>query len=265
MICVKPYLRKIKGSGRDYVYLPCGQCVCCKVNKAREWSFRMMAESGYWPSSAFLTLTYMSDEVVSLDKRDLQLAFKRARKGGLQFRYFAAGEYGGETGRPHYHVCIFYRGDLGFAPDISFGVNNGHLSWWPHGITNVGSFTVESSRYVADYLLKSVGDPPPLEVAEPFRLVSQGLGKQYILDNRKVIDAHDVPYLRFKKSFIAIPRYYRKFLTTWVDEAGVTLASRRFIKSSEGGTIRFLESSWDRRSQRERNFTTRQLMHSKEF
>lgn len=261
MICVKPFRRKIPGSNGEYVPLPCGQCVCCRVNKAREWAFRMVAESGYWPESAFLTLTYADDSVINVCKEDLQKAFKRARKSGLKFKYFASSEYGGDNGRPHYHVCIFYQGDLGFTPDVSYGRNNGHLSWWPHGISNLGTFSVESARYTADYMLKALGDPAPAFVAEPFRLVSLGLSKQYLLDNRTAFENDAIP---FRGSYLAVPRYYRKFMTRWVDEDGVLLSTRKFMARIGGKTLS--RQYWANVcEQRERNFTTRQIMHKKEF
>lgn len=255
MICVKPFWRKIPGS-KVQVPLGCGQCVACKINKAREWAFRMTAESGYWPESAFLTLTYADDSVIDLCKEDLQKAFKRARKGGLKFKYFASGEYGGEYGRPHYHVCIFYDGDLGFVPDISYGKNNGHLSWWPEGICNLGTFSRESARYTSDYLLKELGAPSPAFRVAPFRLVSLGLAKRYLEDNRNVIENAG---LRFGSSFIATPRYYRKFMVQWIDEVGVPLRNSQYIASLKG--VRLIE--WVRGTQRERNIITRQSLISR--
>lgn len=112
MLCVNPLSISVKGTAQ-LITVPCGQCVACKVNRAREWEFRLVAESGFWPDSAFLTLTYVDPEIISVDRVHLQLAFKRARKSGLKFKYYAAAEYGGQTKRPHYHVCLFYQGDLG--------------------------------------------------------------------------------------------------------------------------------------------------------
>lgn len=260
MICVKPFWRKISGSGGAEVPLPCGQCVVCKINKAREWAFRMVAESGYWPNSAFLTLTYADDAVLNVSRRDLQLAFKRARRSGLEFKYFASSEYGGTLGRPHYHVCLFFRGDLGFAADISYGKGNGHLSWWPHGIVNLGQFTRESARYTADYLLKELGAPTEAWRASPFRLVSNGLAKQYLLDNRYSFENDSI---RFGNSFIGVPRYYRKFMADWLDDRGIPLRVSKFVKTSLGG-VRYLESNFARTEQRERNVVARQRLHSVE-
>ncbi|AXB22553.1 replication initiation protein [Lynx canadensis associated microvirus CLP 9413] len=48
-------------------------------------------------------------EAYTLAKRDFQLFMKRLRKAfpDQKIRYFAAGEYGSETFRPHYHAILF--------------------------------------------------------------------------------------------------------------------------------------------------------------
>lgn len=225
MTCVKPFYHKIPGNNLP-VPLPCGQCVVCKINRAREWAFRMVAESTYWPDTAFLTLTYSDDEVLNVNKKDLQDAFKRARFAGLQFKYFASSEYGGVTGRPHYHVCLFYKGDLAFVPDESFGKNNGHLAWWPHGIVNLGTFTRESARYTADYMLKELGAEQPSWRVQSFRLVSLGMGEWYFMHNRF---AYENNPLRFGSSFISVPRYFRKRMVQWIDDNGVPLRNLKYV------------------------------------
>lgn len=69
------------------------------------------------PDNAFVTLTY-SDEFVpvataggfapTLNPRDLQLFLKRLRiQLPHQMRFFAVGEYGDQTQRPHYHLGLF--------------------------------------------------------------------------------------------------------------------------------------------------------------
>lgn len=110
---------------RDYVVLPCGKCVGCKLDYSRQWADRCMLEMQYHNSTWFVTLTYDDDHIpttyyaadqetgeamraATLSKRDLQLFFKRLRKNtGQQIRYFCAGEYGDQTKRPHYHCIIF--------------------------------------------------------------------------------------------------------------------------------------------------------------
>lgn len=110
----------------EWIEIPCGKCIGCRLKYSREWANRCMMESYDHEHNWFLTLTYNDNHLPSkrkyydgdgnekespfhpLVKRDLQLFFKRLRNhSGQKFRYFAAGEYGSKSGRPHYHVIIF--------------------------------------------------------------------------------------------------------------------------------------------------------------
>jgi len=166
----------------------------------------MVHESEEFSDSAFLTLTYESDDQLSLDKTHLQLAFKRIRRSGVGMKYYACGEYGGLTFRPHYHVCLFFDGDLGFVSDVSLGKGNGRCSWWPHGLVNYGVFNSSSARYTADYILKSIGVEYPAFLSSPFRLCSTGMGKRYLERNRAQIEKFGVTLNGVHKP---VSRYYK--------------------------------------------------------
>ena len=73
---------------------------------------RMLHELSDYEDAVFVTLTYDEDHIPSnhsLKKSDLQKWFKRVRKEiePKKIRYFACGEYGDKTQRPHYHAIIF--------------------------------------------------------------------------------------------------------------------------------------------------------------
>lgn len=134
----------------------------------------MMLESVVHAESSFVTLTY-SDEFIpdkgSLEKRDLQLFMKRIRKNtGLPLRYFAVGEYGDDTWRPHYHLALF-----GLSPMLQPAVN----SSWGLGFVEVGDLTFASAAYVAGYCSKKLNSPadPRLNGRYPeFALMSRRPG-----------------------------------------------------------------------------------------
>lgn len=83
---------------------------------------------------------------------------KRLRKRVGSFRYFLVGEYGGENGRPHFHVALFGVSS-GQAKEIAAAWSDRGTSF---GFVHVGSLTLKSARYVAKYCLKKMtarGDP----------------------------------------------------------------------------------------------------------
>lgn len=120
MQCPTPYqLKEPDQNGRAQL-VPCGACGACRHNKRTEWSFRLKEELKHSQSCYFLTLTYSDENLPHIDhenngtliKSDLQKFIKRLRKRqsshtSIKIRYYAVGEYGSRTKRPHYHALIF--------------------------------------------------------------------------------------------------------------------------------------------------------------
>lgn len=144
------------------VLLPCGRCIGCRLEYSRQWAMRCVHELSLVESSCFLTLTYDDAHLPllrSLDVRHLQLFMKRLRKRVGAVRFFACGEYGDSSGRPHYHVLLF-----GFDfPDKLFfklsGENRLYRSslleeLWTDGHSLIGEASFESAAYVSRYILK---------------------------------------------------------------------------------------------------------------
>lgn len=178
------------------VTVPCGTCVVCRRNRASEWSTRLQHELPYHQKSAFITLTYSNENLPvngfnmeTLCKRDFQLFMKRLRKELYpdKIKYFACGEYGSKTERPHYHAILFGWSPEnlvkhGYGDNITFSDKT--LSRiWDNGQVTVGSVTSGSIHYVTGYILKANLKKTALMAREKeFILSSQGLGKQYCLD-----------------------------------------------------------------------------------
>jgi len=147
--------------------LPCGQCVGCRLARSREWATRIMFESSLWRYNSFITLTYDDahlPEDGGLHHRDFQLFLKRFRKNhpDLTIRYYMAGEYGENYGRPHFHACIFNYGfnDRSYLKTMPSGsklyTSRELERLWPYGFSSVGDLTFESAAYVARYVMKKV-------------------------------------------------------------------------------------------------------------
>lgn len=101
----------------EFLQLPCGQCIECRLERSRVWAIRCMHEASLSEQNCFITLTfndYFVDPRLSLDKCDFRNFMKRLRKhlsGGVgqakRVRYFHAGEYGEQFERPHHHAILF--------------------------------------------------------------------------------------------------------------------------------------------------------------
>lgn len=96
--------------------VPCGRCPKCTSRRISGWSFRLMQEDKISSSALFVTMTYADNQAkrtrnnyLTLDKKHVQDFFKRLRKNSKTdgIKYYAVGEYGGKTARPHYHAIIF--------------------------------------------------------------------------------------------------------------------------------------------------------------
>lgn len=148
------------------VSLPCGQCIGCRLDKSREWAVRCVHEAQLHQENCFITLTYNEQNLPSdgsLQKTHLQKFWKRLRKhlNGKQIRYYACGEYGGKTKRPHYHACLFGHD---FEDKELYSVRESVPLYksetlskiWGKGFVTIGSVTFESAAYVARYITKKI-------------------------------------------------------------------------------------------------------------
>lgn len=201
--------------------VPCGKCLVCRKNRAREWAVRLQHEAEYYQQMCFITLTY-KDELIpilqdelTLWKNDLQKFFKRLRKNSnAKIKYFACGEYGGKTGRPHYHAIVF-----GWRPELSdtnkIGRKHGTdlysssilTELWPYGHNAVGGVSQRSIYYVTGYLLKKLNKQNRGTKAPEFMTASQGMGLQYAEQYSEIIRKAD---LKIHGVNVGTPLYYRK-------------------------------------------------------
>lgn len=164
--------------------IDCGQCIGCKLSKAREWAIRCTHEAKMHKASSFLTLTFSPDglndrqnkykesekkDIHSLNVKDFQLFMKRLRKKIkkthhiTELSYYHCGEYGEENGRPHYHVLLFgygfpdrYRWFKGKTRDYDLYRSEILEEVWPHGNSLIGNVTYESASYVSRYVTKKI-------------------------------------------------------------------------------------------------------------
>ncbi|QCQ84612.1 replication initiator protein [Blackfly microvirus SF02] len=177
--------------------LPCGKCILCRQEHARQWAVRITHEAQLWPLSSFVTLTY-SDEHLPKNQQlhypDLQNFWKRLRKKCGQLRYYSVGEYGDKTNRPHYHACIFGHA---FEHERIILQREPFLLWtnkllqdtWGLGHVSVGALNYATALYTASYVTKKLGykhrytmldreSGELLDMVQPKAYISNGGGRK---------------------------------------------------------------------------------------
>lgn len=209
------------------VSVPCGECVGCLLEKRRQWAVRCDHEKRMYEGSSFITLTYndvMLPRGGTLVLGDLQRFFKRLRKVRPEgVRYFACGEYGETTYRPHYHVLLLntYFGDQVFYKKSRAGYDlfrSAELAqlWCDNGLLigdhYIGNVTPESAGYCVGYCLKKFGSKFPDGFfgtrAPEFRVMSRkpGLGYPWFERYHSEAYAHDSAISNSRE--VRLPRYY---------------------------------------------------------
>ena len=168
----------------DFIEIPCGKCIGCRLQQSREWATRIMLESQDHDENWFITLTYDDNNIPEIDfaksvdpdtgelleagtlqtlsKRDLQLFNKRLRKEykNDKIRFFACGEYGESSARPHMHSIYFglHVKDLKFFKMSRLGdkyyISDTITRLWGKGHVLLAPLTWESAAYVARYVTK---------------------------------------------------------------------------------------------------------------
>ena len=174
-----------------------------------------MCESLDFKNSVYITLTYDQEHVTfvpdapapfyaTLYPKDLTNFFKRLRfyLGERKFRYYACGEYGGETKRPHYHAILF-NVDFCDSPIIEKA--------WGNGFVKVEEVNVATISYVAGYVQKKLygSDIYPDCITPPFSRMSKSIGKNYFDEHCDDIWENGLHFQGFR---IKVPRYYYKLL-----------------------------------------------------
>lgn len=210
------------------VQIPCGQCVGCRLDRAKSWAIRCMHEAKFHEQSCFLTLTYKEiPKGGSLNKVDFQRFMKRLRiwrsrydkgSGRRDLRYYMCGEYGEQFSRPHYHVLLF---GFNFS-DRRLCSTRGSVrlyrsglleKLWTHGICRIGDVSFESAAYVARYVQKKItGDAAASHYCgkeSEFNLMSRrpGIARKWIEKYSSSVYPHDFVTMQ-NGMRLRPPKYY---------------------------------------------------------
>lgn len=180
--------------------------------------------------NSWATLTYDDDQIPkhgTLRHSDYQRFMKRLRKNtGLEVRYYMCGEYGENTGRPHYHTCLFgvnwpdrkkhtenAQGDSLYTSEILNKL-------WGHGHTLTSELTFENAAYTARYCVQKhtgwraeehytrLTEEGPVQIEPEYNRMSlkPGIGATWFDKYQKDIYTNDYAIVRGKKT--KPPKFY---------------------------------------------------------
>lgn len=161
----------------EYIYVPCGKCVGCRSDNAKQWSIRAIKEFHMHKENCFITLTYDDNSSVveddplclcSLRYKHFQNFMKRLRKAtGQKIRYLVCGEYGTKNGRSHFHAILF---GFNFSDRKLHHIDEKNIRHYtsdiltqcwskdgiPIGFTDLSDVSEGACNYVSGYVLKKL-------------------------------------------------------------------------------------------------------------
>lgn len=198
-------------AGLGIVAVPCGTCNNCRINQSRIWRNRILLEQVMHGCSCFVTLTYDDRHIpdpAHLSKVHLQKYIKRLRYyvKPIKIRYFAVGEYGDASFRPHYHIVIF-----GLDPVLNEpSIKKAWLYAEPDIGIHIGELNKRSASYITGYITKKIlkkqkEHPTDYGKTDEFMLCSNGLGKKGAIKIAKTLKK-DKHWNEKKKQFKVIKR-----------------------------------------------------------
>jgi len=237
-----------KSFGKSFsLQLPCGRCIGCRLEKAKEWALRCnheasMHEAGL--NNSYITLTYATEHLPknnNLIKSEFQNFIRSLRKRTKKkIRYFMCGEYGVATAenkwiaRPHFHALLFgYR----FPNPKLVNIRKGNRVYtdalltkiWGKGACEIGAVTFQSAGYVARYILKKQQGEPE-EIFNRYVIINRetgemssrqleyismslkkGIGEKWYEQNSSDCFPHDYCVLPDGRQ-TPVPTYYRNLL-----------------------------------------------------
>lgn len=154
----------------------------------------------------------------------------RFNLGNRKIRYYACGEYGGETKRPHYHAILF---------DVDYSDTPVIEKSWNKGFVKVEDVNIATISYVAGYVQKKLygNDTYPDCIEPPFSRMSKSIGKKFFQEHCEDIWNNG---LHFQGYRIKVPRYFYKLLSD--KKIGSVEKWQVFEKQQENGRKAELDS-----------------------
>lgn len=244
MACAYPYQVKNQYFNKSLPYfnwnkpffnVPCGMCLNCRIDKRNSLEDECNYEYNKYGSGAFITLTYDDNHIehlvrvqpngdidLSLDYRDykhfryrLKSKINRLVAKGVQpskrfnplYKMLCVSEYGGQYGRPHFHI-LFFGLDYTFCKNL-------FKDCWKNGFVDVRPILNGGIRYVLKYLDKRlVGEQARLAfdnkgLERPRCWHSRGLGSGMYLEQLDYLRSHNFCYKTRHNKLRPVRKYWR--------------------------------------------------------
>lgn len=237
--------------------LPCGKCIECRLEYARQWAVRCVHEAQMHEHNCFITLTYSPENLKSerLVYEDFQKFMKRLRKlAQSPISVFVTGEYGEQSKRPHWHALIFgwepkdkkqwrtnERGDRIYRSSTLDKL-------WNKGHCEIGAVTFESAGYCARYAAKKLVHGSDQE--HDFHPISRKSSKHAI--GKRWLEKFWPDVFNYGKVVLkdgtqtSIPRYYEKWLKENQPEAWVRYVTETKVRNVQQAAAKekYQEDIW---------------------
>jgi len=238
MACDAPLSIKYKqplpdGNGGWIYYFPadCGKCLKCLIKRKAQWSYRMVEELNNSFSAYFVTLTYDDKHLTYTDsgntinpfdhKQFIENLKEYEKAEMLNYRpysteeiyrkdngikevgklaYYGVSEYGGKTGRSHWHYILFNIRD---TSSISLA--------WIKGRIQIDECNINTIDYVLKYMIKDRENDQPAGKKE-CSFMSKGIGMQGITEEfiKQISEPENNQVVNSRGHKVALPRIYRK-------------------------------------------------------
>lgn len=241
---IKEWLKEEKAT-----LIRCGHCPACKMESASSWANRMEMELPYHENAWFLTITYDNENVpyrytwdtgtgevlienLSLCYDDIQKFWKNLRRNidyhkrgdSTKLKYYAAGEYGGTTHRPHYHAIVYdlpiLKEELKYYKKKN-GIVYYNVDWlnkvWGKGYIVIAPAEWHGMAYTARYTTKKIYGKEGKEFYESLGIEKENcwmskkpaIGELYYYDHAEEIYKNDKIQLKNGR-VCKPPRYFDK-------------------------------------------------------
>lgn len=163
----------------------------------------------------------MKEGKITLYKKDFQDFMKRFRRSmnyykfDRKFKIIYCGEYGGKTGRSHWHFIAI---GLSQSECITFCKKN-----WKYGIIDVGSLAAGGLRYIIDYVSKSAMKKKNKKelkqegIQPPVLYHSIEMGKEWLIKNMDKLIENNFMYPGAKGKQTMLPINAIKQICKWRD------------------------------------------------